>query len=154
MANYFIFSISIAFISWIVGLIATALIRNTRFYKERLSNLNFIKSEAVNKALGVGVIKWITQNTFFKIFNPKLAIKKKFTKEDFITLRDEMTVAEVGHLIGFCFVTVFAIVYLFKGKYTLALIIIIVNIIMNLYPSLLQQMNKRRIDRVLKRFPA
>ncbi len=61
-----------------------------------------------------------------------------------------MTVAEISHLIGFAFVTVFALVKVFNGLYLFALVIMFVNILMNLYPSLLQQENKRNIDRLIK----
>jgi len=47
-----------------------------------------------------------------------------------------------------------AIVALYKGvlgSYLLAFIIMIFNVFMNLYPSLLQQENKRRIDRLIRK---
>ena len=61
-----------------------------------------------------------------------------------------MTFSEISHLIGFVFVSFFAVYQLAKGAFLFALIITLVNIFMNMYPSLLQQENKRRIDRLLK----
>ena len=128
------------------------LVRKTNFYNNKLSNLNFIKSENLNKIIGLELFKWIVKNTFFKFFNQKLKLKNKIEKTDLNTLRTEMTISEIDHLIGFVFVTVFACIKFFNFNYLFGLSIMIVNILMNLYPSLLQQENKRRIDKLIKRF--
>ena len=145
MIKYFTFSLSVTFLSWIVGMIINAFLVKTEFYKTSLSNLNFIKSKFLNKAIGIGVIKWIVKNTFFRYFNPKLKIKN-INEVD--TLRNEMTTAEISHLIAFLVVSIFAVTRIFKGQYLLTLIMMSFNIIMNLYPSLLQQENKRRLDKL------
>ncbi len=150
--KYISFSIAIAFISFIVGMVINAGLRKTEFYKNNLSNLNFLRSERLNKIIGIGVLKWIVKNTVFKYFNQKLKLKKKIEKTDLIKLRDEMTISEIDHLIGFVFVTIFALVKFYYLDFLFGLTIMMVNILMNLYPSLLQQQNKRRIDRSIKRF--
>lgn len=149
--QYFTFSISITFISWIVGMIVNVLLRNLEFYK-KISNLNFIKNETVNKRIGLGIFKWIVKNTFFKYFNQKLKLKNKIEINDLNDLRSEMTFSEISHLIGFTFVNIFILMKLINGNFLFALIFMTVNILMNLYPSLLQQENKRRIDLLKKRF--
>lgn len=150
--TYITFSISIAFISWIVGMIITALVRKTDFYNRQLSNLNFIKTEAFNKVIGIGIMKWIVKYTFFKFFNQKLKINRKMNVSDLKNLRTEMTKSEIDHLFAFVFVMIFVIMMILKNNYLFALIILLVNVIMNLYPSLLQQQNKRRIDKLLFKF--
>lgn len=150
--KYLTFGISITFISWIVGMIINAVIRKAEFYNKNSLNLNFIKSEKLNKFIGLGIFKWIVKNTFFKFFNQKLKLKKKIEKTDLNNLRNEMTVSEIDHLIGFGFVAIFALVEFFHSNYLFGFIIMIVNILMNLYPSLLQQENKRRIDKLIKNF--
>ena len=146
--KYIVFSISIAFISWIVGMILNAGIKNKSFYIN-LSNLNLIKNENLNKIIGLGYFKWIVKNTFFKFFNQKIKLKNK--KTELSEIRKEMTIAEISHLIGFIFVTVIALYKSVSINYLFGLTIMIVNILMNLYPSLLQQENKRRIDKLIKR---
>lgn len=148
--KYLSFGISIAFISWIVGITVGAFAGKTAFYSKNLSSLNFIKNEKLNKIIGVGIFKWIVKNTFFKFFNQKLKLKKKIEKADLDKLRDEMTIAEINHLIGFVFVTVFALAKFLNSNYLFGLVIMIVNVVMNLYPSLLQQQNKRRIDKMIR----
>ncbi|WP_228433256.1 glycosyl-4,4'-diaponeurosporenoate acyltransferase CrtO family protein [Chryseobacterium arthrosphaerae] len=54
-------------------------------------------------------------------------------------------------MIGFVFVSVFAFLKILGNNFIFAMIIMIVNIMMNLYPSLLQQENKRRIDKFIKK---
>lgn len=71
--------------------------------------------------------------------------------KDYKTIRNEMTLAEIGHLVGFVFVIFFAIYYCFKVSILAGLAIMIPNVLLNLYPSLLQQENKRRIDQLMKR---
>ena len=151
MMQYFVFSISIAFISWMIGMILNALIKNKSYYVN-LSNLNFIKSENLTKILGLGFFKWIVKNTFFKYFNQKLKLKNKIEISELSELRKEMTFSEISHLIGFGFVTIFVLVKFINGNYLFGLIMMIVNMLLNLYPSLLQQENKRRIDKLIKKY--
>ncbi|WP_205940962.1 glycosyl-4,4'-diaponeurosporenoate acyltransferase CrtO family protein [Pedobacter yonginense] len=135
-------------------MIINALLIKTTFYEKNLTHLNFIKSKKLNKFLGIGIFKWIVKNTFFKFFNPKLKLKNKVEPAELDHLCNEMTLAEINHLIAFLAVCIYALVLMFKAKFLFALIMMLVNILMNLYPSLLQQENKRRIDVFRKRFKA
>lgn len=145
-------SISIIFLSFIIGMIIHAVLKKTEFYNKRLSNLDFVENEKLNKYIGVEIIKWIVKNTPFKYFNQTIKIKGKIEKTGLIKLREDMTSSEISHLIGFAFVLIVALVIFFKTKFFLGMVIILtVNILMNLYPSLLQQQNKRRIDKLLKK---
>jgi ABC-type protease/lipase transport system fused ATPase/permease subunit len=150
--QYLSFSISIAFISFIIGMILTTLIRNSKLYQGKLSNLNFVKSETVNRLLGVGVIKWIVKNTFFKFLNPTLKVERKMNLSDLKEIRNAMTKAEIDHLFAFAFVMLFVIYALLTQKYLFALTLMVINTLMNLCPSLLQQQNKRRLDLLMGRF--
>lgn len=144
----FTFGISMSFISWIVGMIINAILLKTKYY-QKISNLNFIKSKAFNKNIGIEKFKWIVKNTFFKFFNQKIKVENK--KTDLNKIRNEMTLSEISHLIGFVFVLIFAIYQSFNQSFVFAMSIMIPNTLMNLFPSLLQQENKRRIDQIIKR---
>ncbi|MBP1838871.1 hypothetical protein [Formosa algae] len=144
----FIFGISMSFISWIVGMIINSILMKTAYYK-KLSNLNFIKSKSLNKNIGIKYFKWIVKNTFFKFFNQKIKLENRNT--DLTVIRNEMTISEISHLIGFIFVTIFAIYKSIDVGILFGLIMMIPNVLMNLYPLLLQQENKRRIDKMMKR---
>lgn len=149
--KYLSFGISLVFISFIIGMIITALIRKTEIYNKTFSNLNFIKDDAVNSIIGVGIIKWIVKNTFVKFLNPKLKIEKKLNVSNLSVLRSEMTKAEIDHLFAFIFVLIFVFLKLYKQEYLFALVILLVNVLMNLYPSLIQQQNKRRLDKLINK---
>lgn len=148
MIKYLTFGISITLISWIVGMIINYIISKNDYY-EKISNLSFIESKSLNKNIGINHFKWIVKNSFFKFFNQKINLKNK--KTELTEIRKEMTLAEISHLIGFVFVTFFAVYKIITHNFLFGLIIMIVNIVMNLYPSLLQQENKRRIDLLIKR---
>ena len=148
MIKYFTFSFSIAFISWIVGMIVTPLLSKMDFFKG-LSSLSFIKNDRINTLIGLQLFKWLIMHSFFKYFNPKLSVKKRILKTELEEYRAEMTTAELNHLFAFAFMGVFIIIKLFQGLYLFAAVMLLFNILMNLYPSLLQQHNKRRIDRYL-----
>ncbi|AEE48584.1 hypothetical protein [Haliscomenobacter hydrossis] len=147
MVNYIIFGVSISVISWMVGIIFNSILVKTKYY-ERLSHMNFIDSKILNKYLGLKYFKWIVKNTFFKYFNQKIQLRNG--KADLAEVRKEMTYAETSHLIGFIFVGVFAIYWSVTRSFLFGFIIMIANTLMNLYPSLLQQENKRRIDKLIK----
>lgn len=144
----FIFGVSMSFISWIVGMVFNSLLMKTKYY-ERLSNLNFIESKVMNNLIGIKYFKWIVINTFFKFFNQNIKLPRKDT--DLNRIRHEMTLAEISHLIGFLFVVIVSIYKSITVGVVFAFTMMIPNILMNLYPSLLQQENKRRIDKLIRR---
>lgn len=150
--KYLSFSIAVAFSSFIVGMAVNAFLKKTKFYNDELSDLNFIKSEKWNKWFGVGMVKWIVKNTPFKYFNQKLKLKNRAEKTDLHQLREEMTNSEIEHLIGFVFVTIFALVKFYNSEWLFGVTLMIVNVFMNLNPSLLQQQNKSRINKLIKSF--
>lgn len=144
----FIFGTSVSVMSWMVGIFGNALLHKTRTY-EKLSHLNFIPSKAMNKALGIEQFKWVVKNSFFRFLNQAIRVEGKQT--DLAAIRHQMTLAEVSHLIGFVFVAAFSIYQSFNISLVFGLAMMIPNVFLNLYPSLLQQENKRRIDQLLKR---
>lgn len=142
------FGTSISIVSWMIGILFNGIFGNNEFYN-KLSNLNFIESKSLNKKLGMDHFKWIVKNTFFKFFNQKIKIENRNT--DFKNIRREMTLSEISHLVGFVFVAIFAIYYCFRVSLPYGVAIMVPNIFLNLYPSLLQQENKRRLDPLLQR---
>ncbi|WP_233268657.1 hypothetical protein [Cellulophaga sp. L1A9] len=144
----FIFGITMSLLSWIVGMIINAILSKTEYY-QKLSNFNFINSEIINKNIGIKYFKWIVKNTFFKFFNQKIKVENK--KTDLTEIRHEMTLSEISHLIGFIFVAIVAVYLSFAKSSIVGISMMIPNTLMNLYPSLLQQENKRRIDKLISR---
>ncbi|AMV34947.1 hypothetical protein VN12_22665 [Pirellula sp. SH-Sr6A] len=144
----FTFGLSISVISWMVGIVGNAILLRTSYY-DKLSHLNFIRSKALNRALGIEQFKWIVKNSFFRFFNQSIKIEGKHT--DLASIRHQMTLAEVGHLIGFLFVGAVALYQSINVSVLFGLSMMIPNVLLNGYPSLLQQENKRRIDQFIDR---
>ena len=89
------------------------------------------------------------KNRVFRFLNQGIRVGGKRT--DLASLRHEMTVAEVNHLVGFPFVAVAALYQGGNVGPVFGLTMMIPNAVLNGYPVLLQQENKRRIDRHLTR---
>lgn len=146
---YILNSIAFTFVSWCIGLVLNNIIKKMPFYS-KLSHFNFIKKEATYQAIGMSGFKWILKNSFFKYFNQKLKFETRPSIAQLLEIRKEMTYSEIGHYIAFIFIVVITILKLYNEQLMYATILCICNIIFNLYPSLLQQQNKKRIDRILK----
>ena len=144
----FSFGLSMSIISWMVGMIGNSLLLKTSYY-EKLSYLNFIPKKSTNKAIGIDQFRWLVKNTFFRFLNQ--AIKVEGNQTDLKSIRHQMTLAEVSHLIGFIFVTLAAGYQVLNISLVFGLTMMLPNVILNLYPTLLQQENKRRIDLMLQR---
>lgn len=100
------------------------------------------------------IFRWAVKNTFFKYFNDKLKLKTKCKGPELTVLRKEMTFSEISHLIGFVLVAFVAVFLVFSKAIKFGITLLIVNVLLNLYPSLLQQRNKMRIDKLLKNVSA
>lgn len=144
----FAFGLSLSFVSWMVGIIGHALLQRTSVY-DRLTHLQFIPSRAVNRALGIAPFRWLVKHSVFRYLNQSIRVDGRRT--DLTAIRAHMTVAELSHLIGFVFVAAFAVSLGVTAKLGVALVMMIPNVLLNGYPVLLQQENKRRIDALLDR---
>jgi hypothetical protein len=131
------------------GMIVNSFIKDKAYYI-KLSNLNFLTNEKYNKIIGLELLTWVVKNTFFKFFNQSLKLDNTAEISALKNLRNEMTIAEISHLIAFIFVLLFAFYKGVSHNFVFGLVVIGINILMNLYPSLLQQKNKRRIDRLIR----
>ncbi|SDD74778.1 hypothetical protein SAMN04488104_105317 [Algoriphagus faecimaris] len=151
MLFHFFLSISIIFTSMIVGFLVNERIKNISFYHQ-LSDFVFIKNDRINQSIGVGVMKFLVSKTFWNKFNPKLRIDGKPDLAELKELYKEMISAEISHLIGFVGVFFISIGSFLVGKYEFGFVLLVLNIIFNLYPSLLQQQNKKRIKSMIKSY--
>jgi ABC-type bacteriocin/lantibiotic exporter with double-glycine peptidase domain len=79
---------------------------------------------------------------FFKFLNQKIKIERKINITDLKNIRNEMTKSEIDHLFAFVFELIFITILYFKQNYLFA-VMLLVNIAMNLYPSLLQNRKKK-----------
>ena len=128
----------------IVGTLFLQLISADKWFE----NHHYIGDEWT-KRLGVLHLRWLIRHSFMGKFNPNLHYKGKLDKDKLQQLKRDMTFAEHNHLIAFIGLQAF-IIFLFIGGIALWQIIAytLLNIVFNLYLVLLQQYNKRRIDKL------
>jgi hypothetical protein len=146
--NALVFGTSMSVVSWMVGIIGMSWLGKSPLYA-RLQHLDFAAGRDVNRYLGIPLFRWVVRDTPFRYFN--LSVRLQGGRGDLRRTRDAMTYAEVSHLIGFLFVAMVAIYMGFAAGWMSAALMMLPNIMLNLYPTLLQQENKRRIDRLLAR---
>jgi len=151
MLKTYIFAISFTFSLSIIGLLVNHAIKSRPFYS-KISNLNFIKSEAANRYLGVVLFKKVLVISFWKHLNPTLKISERPNLKKLLVLRNEMTSAEIGHLVALICTFIAVIVMYQKHYYEDAIIpVLVCNIVFHVYPPLVQQYNKRRLDKIIDR---
>lgn len=150
IVKYILPSISITFGFSVIGMLINNVIKHKQFYNS-LTNLNFVVSEKANRLLGVLLLKYIIIHSFWGKFNPLLTIKVK-NRETLVQLRKEMTYAEISHLICFILILILLpVCYVLKFHDDIIIPLFICNIIFHFYPPLLQQYNKRRLDKAINR---
>jgi len=151
MLKTYVFAISFTFSLSIIGLVVNNIIKNKPFYRI-ISNFNFIKSEAANLYLGVILFKKVLVKSFWRHLNPTLKMSGRPDRAKLITLRNEMTSAEIGHLVALLCTFIAVIIMYEKHFYEDAIVpVLVCNIIFHVYPPLVQQYNKRRLDKVIDR---
>ena len=109
----------------------------------------------MTKQLGVLLLGWVIRKSILGKFNTKLNYQGKWDQTKLIRLKEDMTFAENNHLLGFLLMQayVFLLAFLNVELWQIAFYTVF-NIIFNFYLVLLQQYNKRRIDRVLDQISA
>ncbi|WP_255457739.1 hypothetical protein [Flavobacterium sp. MK4S-17] len=147
---YIAASISIVFATAVFGLLLNNALNRKAFYK-KFKNMNFLKSENANRYIGVILMKRIIIHSFWKNLNPALRLNSAEGKGNIIRLYDEMTNAEISHLIGFLLTLIIILISYWADFHSGIIVpLMVANIIFHLYPALLQQYNKRRIKRFLE----
>ncbi len=153
--NFSLFAIiasALAFTTLITGVIAflgfvypTSMILSNNYYKiEKPKTLEFFY-----KWLGVEYYKLFLSKTFYR----KNDNKKYFngTKSGIFLFYYNTKQSEFGHLIALIFIFLLSLVLLFKGHKYVFIWIQPMNILLNLYPIILQRKHRIIIERLIKR---
>lgn len=149
MRSFFVYSICMMPWSWIFGIMLNHLAEKTDWYP-LISSQVFNKNEKIYRWVGLDIFKWVVINTPFRYFNQKIKIKSRPTIDDIEQLRKDMIFSEISHLFGFLLILPFVIALVtLYSNFLFGSILFIVNLAFNLYPSLLQQRNKQRVERYL-----
>lgn len=151
LLQVFFMTIAISFGGMAVAALITEAIQKSQLMKQ-LSHLRFIKNDKINDLIGVNVTKWLVTKTGWGKANPKLKLEKTAGPDRLREIRFEMSKAEVGHIIAFLLQGLITIgLLLLKADSALVIALAVANILLNIYPILLQQRNKARVDKLLNR---
>jgi hypothetical protein len=141
--------LSIIMISWFLGLLIVDRLIKISFFKS-FHNLKFFGKEANYERIGILIFKWIVSKTIYNYSNKNIKISKWPAQDKLIELRVEMTNSEVLHTIAFILVLLLGVpIILYHGYRSLVIPLILMNVVLNLYPALLQQYNKIKLDRII-----
>jgi hypothetical protein len=125
-----------------------AFLRRLTVY-DRLSNRYLFTKSKSYENLGVLWFRKILLLTPLRLFNTNIRFSANRSLETLESIRMHMTNAEMSHWVGFAAMLVLNVVAWWYRGLTVALAYLIVNIIGNLYPCLLQQYNRRRLATVI-----
>lgn len=143
--------IAMMFLSFLVGVIADSLLRRTAAYDWLSSRYLFANAKAY-ESLGVLWFRRFLLATPLRLFNPNIRFTKKTDLESLKKVREHIASAEVGHWVGMVVMLGLMLVawWLYGAKVGVGYLVL--NILGNLYPCLLQQYNKRRLEPVIAAF--
>jgi hypothetical protein len=141
-------AIAAMFLSFIVGMAVNALLRRLEIY-DRLSNLSLFSDPKSFENIGVLWYRKILLATPLRYFNPNIRFSSDRSKETLDSIRVHMANAEVSHWVGFfAMLPVMVAAWWYRGS-TVGLAYLVLNVLGNLYPCLLQQYNKSRLNKVI-----
>ncbi|WP_369427665.1 hypothetical protein [Pontibacter harenae] len=135
-------------LSWLISLIV--------FSSSKLNSLEnntkiLIKSDRINRYLGVPIFSYIIRNSPFKFLNLGVYLRNS-TFPEIIRVDAEINKAERNHLLAFYLVLVGSCLFLlFRNRINEFLYITFSNVIFNLYPFLSLQLQRIRISKLMER---
>jgi hypothetical protein len=141
--------LSVIMVSWFLGLLMTAYLKTQPYYPA-ISSLNLLRSQRMYTIVGIQVFKWLVTKTVYRYLNKNIKFRTRPDLDELVNVRAAMTESEVLHGIAFLFVILAGLpVLLIQGDYQMVFYLMALNIIFNLYPTLLQQYNKAKLDKVM-----
>ncbi len=145
-----IFGISCVCVSGLAGFLVFLLLKKGNGLSS-ITKLILIKNPNSYKYLGVGIFKQLIVKTPLRLGNPKIKINR-FNIKELKRVRNEIIKSEISHFFGFIISQLIALVYLmFLNNVSVFITISVLNVPMNMYPVLLQQMNRLRITELIEK---
>ena len=132
------------FLSFVAGVIADPILRYFVDY-EWISTRYLFRESKTYEAIGILWFRRFLELTPLGSFNRDLHFTKNRDLETFRKIRRHMATAEMSHWVGFVVMLGLTVVAWWYRGNLVALGYVIFNVLGNVYPSLLQQYNKRRI---------
>ena len=140
--------ILVMFLSFVVGVIVDPILRRATNYEWLSTRYLFANSETY-ESIGILWFRRFLKVTPLGSFNSDLHFTKDRDLKTFTALRDRMATAEMSHWVGFTTMSGMTLVaWWYRGAFV-GLGYVVFNVLGNVYPSLLQQYNKRRLCRLI-----
>lgn len=132
----------VAVIFWISQFVPvrlpTAWLRHARF-----------EDRAMYRALGVGVFRTWLLRTPFRRLNQHVHLQGS-SPEKLRALKGHMETAEAGHVIAFVWTLALTVIYARFNSPNFIPWLVVLNVVGNVYPVLLQRMNRLRVQRAIE----
>ncbi|MEL7059329.1 MAG: hypothetical protein AAGN46_04790 [Acidobacteriota bacterium] len=138
------------FLSFVVGVLVDPILRRAKPYGSLSSRYLFKTSETYEK-LGVLWFRRLLRITPFGSFNPNIRFTTTRDLNTLRSIRSHMATAEMSHWVGFVFMLGMTVVAWWSRGALVGLSYVTLNIVGNLYPCMLQQYNKRRLQHLIEK---
>ncbi len=142
-------AVAALFMSFIFGMLVNSVLSRMSFI-ERLGERYLFPDAKTYERLGVLGFRKILLNTPLGWFNREIRISEDRSPATLRKIRMHMIHSELAHWAGFAaMLALMFVAWRYRGA-KIAVFYLICNVFGNLYPSLLQQYNKRRILRAIE----
>ena len=141
--------IMVMFLSFVVGIVVDPALRRMTNY-EWLSTRYLFRNSRTYEALGILWFRRLLEVTPLGSFNRDLKFSKDRDLKTFLRIRSHMASAEMSHWIGFVTMLALTFVAWWHRGTLVGIGYVFFNLFGNVYPSMLQQYNKRRLCRLIE----
>lgn len=140
--------IAVMFLSFIIGVIADLLLRRMPLYAWISTRYLFADSKTYEN-VGVERFQKILLATPLRMFNSNIKLPKKRDLQLLKDIRKHIATAEVSHWVGFAVMMVLTVYAWSTYGSKVGIAFVVFNTVGNLYPCLLQQYNKKRLNQLI-----
>ena len=141
-------AIAAMFLSFLVGMVGNMMLRRLEIY-ERLCNLSLFSDPRSFEKIGVLWFRKFLLATPLRLFNTNIRFSLNRSTEALDSIRKHMANAEVSHWVGFFAMLLIMVAAWWYRGFAVGLAYLVLNVLGNLYPCLLQQYNKSRLIRII-----
>ncbi len=136
------------FLSFVVGIFVDPILRRVTNY-EWLSTRYLFRDARTYEKIGILWFRKFLFVTPLGSFKQSIQLSHKRDLATLRAVRDRIASAEMSHWVGFFIMLGLTIAaWWYRGAF-IGLLYVVFNLLGNVYPSLLQQYNKRRLERLL-----
>jgi hypothetical protein len=135
-------------LTWLIMALVAAMTGRifARLNPKRFRLVRWEREGRIYDRVGLGAVRWVLQHTPLGWLNPNIKVRSGWSDMDRL-LRD-MNAVEGVHIISAGVSLAVAALYIFAGQAILGIWLVILSILFNIYPVMLQRWNRGRILRL------